>query len=142
MKLFWVSLLATSLLVGGCIQPKEEQKKEEEEEEVFPPINTFDYTCPSTSVVTYENFAQSWILRQCVPCHSVELQEGERADAPLGVDFNTYAMVRQWADNMFLRAAYNHETMPPAGGPYPEDRVLFGDWMACQAPREQDVDQN
>lgn len=139
MRLLLASLFAASLLISGCGRPEE---KDEKEEETFPPINTYDYTCDPASVVTWENFAQGWITRQCLPCHSSELLEGQRADAPLGVDFNTYEDVRFWADNMFLRAAYDHTTMPPAGGPYPEDRILFGDWMACQAPRESDVDQD
>jgi len=138
MRSFVMSLCALALLTSAC--GKDPEKKEEEEEN-FTPINTFDYMCPTDNVVSWENFAQSWIIRQCVPCHSSQLLEGQRADAPLGVDFDTYAGVRLWADNMFLRAAYNHETMPPAGGPYPEDRILFGDWMACQAPRESDMDQ-
>lgn len=138
MRSLVMSLLAAALLVSGC-GPEEEKDKEEEEN--FPPINTFDYLCPEGSVVSWENFAKSWIDRQCTTCHSDQLLEGQRADAPLGVDFNTYEQVRFWADNMFLRAAYNHTTMPPAGGPYPEDRILFGDWLACQAPRESDMDQ-
>jgi hypothetical protein len=138
MRLFLASLLATALLASGC--GKEPEKKDKEEES-FAPIEVFGAPCPPANVVSWENFAQGWIMRQCLPCHSAELLEGQRADAPLGVDFNTYEDVRFWADNMFLRAAYNHTTMPPAGGPYPEDRVLFGDWMACQAPRESDMNQ-
>lgn len=137
MKSF-VMFMALALLASGC---GKDPQKDKEEEETFAPIETFGAECPIDNVVSYENFAESWIFRQCMPCHSSELLEGQRADAPLGVDFNTYADVRFWANNMFLRAAYENETMPPAGGPYPEDRKLFGEWMACQAPREQDMNQ-
>ena len=136
---FLPMLCAMALLVSAC--GEKPQEKEEKEEE-FAPIETWGYTCNPDNVVSWENFAEGWITRQCVPCHSVELPEGERADAPLGVDFNSYEMVRQWADNMFLRAAFDHDTMPPAGGPYPEDRILFGEWLVCQAPREADMDQD
>ena len=138
MKFFVTSLCVLALLASACGKDPE---KQDDEEETFPAIDVFGAPCPTDNVVSWENFAQSWITRQCVPCHSSQLLEGQRADAPLGVDFDTYEGVRFWATNMFLRAAYDHETMPPAGGPYPEDRILFGDWMACQAPRESDMDQ-
>lgn len=148
MKRLLLSLFGAAFLfsASGCggENPLESQKNEqedEEEEEEFPPIDTTGYSCPPESVVTWENFASGWVTRQCVACHSIDLQEGERADAPVGVDFNTYEMVRAWGTNMFWRAGYDNVTMPPAGGPYPEDRILFGDWMACQAPRESDLDQ-
>ena len=147
MTRLWMSLLAAAFFVSGCGDmknplEKENKDKDEDEEESFEPINTPGYGCDPLSVVTYENFAEGWLTRQCVSCHSSDLVEGTRANAPIGVDFNTYEQVRFWANRMFLRAAYDNETMPPAGGPYPEDRILFGEWLACQAPREQDVDQD
>lgn len=131
------SLAILALLAAAC---SEEPRREDPEEEEFPPITTPGWECPQGNVVSWENFAESWITRQCVPCHSVELGEGQRAYAPLGVDFNTYEMVRQWADRIYARSAGNNETMPPAGGPYPEDRILMADWLACQAPREEDFE--
>jgi hypothetical protein len=149
MKRVRTLILAAAALftISGCGQ---DPKKDKKEEESFTPIEVFGAPCPEDNVISWENFADTWIEQQCTNCHSAQLLEGQRADAPLGVDFgpdvedgvgSDYAMVRFWANNMFLRAAYNHETMPPAGGPYPIDRIKFGDWMACQAPREQDMDQ-
>lgn len=147
MKRVLLSLFGAALLLSasGCgedlLKSQQLEDDDDDEEESFAPIDTTGYSCPPDNVVSWENFAQGWIVRQCVACHSIDLLEGERAEAPIGIDFNTYEMVRAWGTNIFWRSAYDNVTMPPAGGPYPEDRILLGDWMACQAPRESDMDQ-
>ena len=138
------SILGSALLLVTAACGEAPKEKDDKDEEDFPEItapSTLGFECDPESVVTWENFAEGWITRQCTSCHSVDLVEGQRAAAPIGVDFNTYEMVRSWANNMTFRAAFDNETMPPAGGPYPYDRVLFGEWLACQAPRESDTSQ-
>ena len=92
--------------------------------------------CPSTSVYTYENFGEPFLRGQCLGCHSSDLPEGSRQNAPVGVDFNNYAEVRNWAVRIYARAGDQNVTMPPAGGPVAPDRVALADWIACNAPRE------
>lgn len=79
----------------------------------------------------------------CTSCHSTDLVQGERADAPLGVDFDTYDLVRANAQRIFARAADDQMDptwMPPAGGPTVDERYNLGDWLACNAPREEDLE--
>lgn len=45
--------------------------------------------CPEDSILTAENFGAPFMLTHCTGCHHVSLKEGERAGAPLGVDFET-----------------------------------------------------
>ena len=92
--------------------------------------------CPATSTLTYENFAEPFLRSQCTGCHSRDLPEGSRQNAPVGTDFNTYQDVRNWAVKIYLQAGDTHLLMPPAGGPLAPDRVALGDWLACNAPRE------
>ena len=113
------------------------------------PVDLGPRECPPGSPYTYENFAAAWIGEQCVGCHSDDRPEGDRQNAPIDVNFNTYTEVRGWAVRMYYRAADdNFENpavpapsgpMPPAGGPVQEtqapSRVAFGDWLACNAPR-------
>ena len=135
------SIAALLLVIAGCggELPIGEQAQNEKKEEEYEPIDV-GRPCPEGSVVTYENFAESWLRRQCVACHSTELGEGQRAGAPLEVNLDTYPLVREFAFRIYQRAADDNDTMPPAGGPYPSDRRFMGDWLACQAPRESDLD--
>jgi uncharacterized membrane protein len=59
-----------------------------------------------------------------------------RHNAPLGVDFETLAKVRTRAERIYARAGDGYETMPPAGGPSAEARLLLGEWLACGMPEE------
>lgn len=92
--------------------------------------------CPPSSTYTYENFGEPFLRSQCLGCHSADLPEGSRQQAPIDVNFNTYDEVRQWGVQIFADAADGATRMPPAGGPTAADRVALGDWLACNAPRE------
>lgn len=100
------------------------------------PFDLGGRACPDGSVYTYENFGEPFLRSQCLGCHSSDLPEGSRQNAPVGVDFNTYQEVRGWAVRIYVRAGDTNVTMPPAGGPVAADRVALGDWIACNAPRE------
>lgn len=96
-------------------------------------------SCPPESIVTCENFGSSFLSEYCTSCHSSDLPEGTRADAPVGVDFNQYQMVRDWSQRIYARAGDSNDTMPPAANVEPEQRDRLGEWLACDAPREQDM---
>lgn len=90
--------------------------------------------CPSDSFLAWENFGEPFMRDWCTGCHSSRLGEGARVDAPLTVNFDSYEDVEMWADRIWVRAADDNRTMPPAGGPGAEERALLGEWLACGAP--------
>jgi hypothetical protein len=90
--------------------------------------------CPDESPLTANNFGGPFMLSHCTGCHHSSLGEGERAGAPIGVDFDTLAAVRDQADRIWARAADQNATMPPLGGPADDERVRLGEWLACGAP--------
>jgi cytochrome c5 len=88
-------------------------------------------TCLRDPPLTWENYGDYIIGRQCRPCHSVYSREGQRADAPEGVDFDSWDDVLEWVDRIQARSV-DTETMPPAGGMLREERVLLGEWLRCE----------
>ena len=90
--------------------------------------------CPSDSFLTWENFGDPFMRDWCTGCHSDRLEEGERAGAPLMVNLNRYEDVVLQRDRIWLRAADENQTMPPAGGPGEDERALLGEWLACGTP--------
>ncbi|MFO0618883.1 MAG: hypothetical protein U0414_40215 [Polyangiaceae bacterium] len=128
-RLLGVLLAASAALgatVAGCTI--------EDEEPVEPPKALAQRECPPDSVLTYENFGGPFIYSYCSGCHSKDLPEGMRQDAPLQSDFDTLASTRLWAARIWARAADHNTTMPPIGGPDDEDRERLGEWLACGAP--------
>jgi hypothetical protein len=93
-----------------------------------------DRVCPEDSVVTWESFAAGFLAEHCTGCHSSMIPASMRRDAPPGVDFDGRGKVRDHAERIYARAADGYATMPPAGGPSPEARVLLGEWLACGMP--------
>ena len=94
--------------------------------------------CPPDSVATWDNFGEPFLLTWCTPCHSSHLSgfgdPNERQDAPLGSDFDTYSHYMDWDTDVYARAAAENTSMPPAGGPTPEDRAMLAEWIACGSP--------
>jgi hypothetical protein len=90
--------------------------------------------CPDDSALSSENFGGPFLLTHCTGCHHSSLGEAERAGAPVGVDFDSLDDVRARADRIWARAADHNTSMPPAGGPAPDERVRLGEWLACGAP--------
>ncbi len=88
--------------------------------------------CLRTPPLSYETFGQGFLEKNCTGCHSSLLPEAQRNDAPLGVDFDSYAGVVQWADRIADRAVDASSTMPPGGGPTEEDRAMLSEWLSCQ----------
>ena len=87
--------------------------------------------CQRDPPLTYENFGQGILNRHCNSCHSVYARPGQRADAPLGVDFDTWDDVLFWGERIKVRAI-DEDTMPPAGGMVPEERIGLEEWLRCE----------
>src|SRR5687768_13617973 len=72
------------------------------------PITT---NCNREPPLTYENFGQGFVDQFCRGCHGVNKRVGQRAGAPLGVDFDTFEDIVFWADRIEARAV-DTEGMP------------------------------
>jgi hypothetical protein len=81
----------------------------------------------------YEDFAGPFFLNWCTGCHSSALAEGQRQDAPLGVDFDTLDGIRAHSERIVAFAVHS-DAMPPAGGPSQAEREALGRWLSCGAP--------
>jgi uncharacterized membrane protein len=108
-------------------------------EDAAPIESLAERPCPEDTFVTYEDFGGPFMLTWCNTCHSAALPEGERQEAPVGVDFDTIAQIRTQAERIWLRSGDQNETMPPVGGPDEIDRELLGEWLACGAPSFEDL---
>lgn len=87
--------------------------------------------CDREPPLTWENFGEAIMTRHCTGCHSSLLPEELREEAPLGVDFDTYAGVLAWADRVRARSTGAEPTMPPSGGPSAEELVMLAEWLDC-----------
>ncbi|MEE9386101.1 MAG: hypothetical protein V3V08_22035, partial [Nannocystaceae bacterium] len=66
--------------------------------------------------------------------------EGMRQGAPVDVVFDTVGAVRARAERIWARAGDQNSTMPPAGPAGDAERTLLGEWLACGAPANADLD--
>ncbi len=83
---------------------------------------------------TWESWASGFLRTWCTSCHSSELGEGQRYDAPVGIDFDTYASTVALAALIERSATGDDADMPPVGGPPAHDRERLATWFACGAP--------
>ncbi len=96
--------------------------------------------CPEDNFLTYENFGGPFMLTYCTGCHSSRLPADMRQMAPLEVNFDDLEAVRAQADRVWVRAADDNDTMPPVGAGDEDERAMLGEWLACGAPTEADLD--
>ena len=83
---------------------------------------------------TYENVGAPFMSTWCTSCHSGDLEEDQRAGAPVSVNFDSQAEVQAWIPNI-LNRIYNEVTpMPPVGDPPEDDLQRVADWLRCDAP--------
>ena len=90
--------------------------------------------CQHDPPLSYANFGKGYIDFHCIGCHSKDLPEGHRVGSPLGVDFNTYDDVLNWAERIEARATRKHSeqvTMPPGGGPTSSELDMLETWLEC-----------
>ena len=84
------------------------------------------------SPLTYATFGGPFLISWCRGCHGAQLEAPDRQGAPLGVDFEGRADAVRWARR--IQARVLDATMPPAGGPSEQERLMLGQWLACGAP--------
>lgn len=89
--------------------------------------------CPDDAAVTSAD-VQDVLTRECVSCHSVELPEGERAGAPVGVDWDTPADLTAWNDDAYIWSRIQSGEMPIAAPLSAEDAYVFWEWFSCGSP--------
>lgn len=82
----------------------------------------------------YETFAEPFLTSWCRGCHGAGLAPEQRQRAPINVNFESHADVVRWAARVSVRVI-DTATMPPAGGPGPDERELLRRYLACGAPR-------
>ena len=110
---------------------------EEEHEHGGSPTGTM---CPSSDAPTAQNFGTAFIQTYCLSCHSKSVTGAARADATVGVDFDTLDDVRRQRALIDTHAAVgpnaSNTEMPPASRPQPtqQEREKLGQWLACGAP--------
>lgn len=104
---------------------------------VYPSLG--ERPCPPDSTLTAEDFGGPFVLTYCTGCHHAALPEGERAGAPLGVDFETLGKIRAHADRIWARSGDQNATMPPVGPAPADERIRLGEWLACGAPARADL---
>jgi hypothetical protein len=85
-----------------------------------------------TSPLTYENYGAPYLLTWCVPCHSSELAEADRQEAPVEANYDSHQGVIDNLDGILFWAVESEE-MPPVGGPTDDDKDLFAEWIECGA---------
>lgn len=138
--------LALSVSLAGCDDGSDADEDAASGETMGDPLDEGPWSsleerpCPPDSFLSFENIGGPFLLDHCKGCHSKALPADMRQDAPPGVDFDTLADVREWAPRIWMRAADQNDTMPPVGAPGPEERALLGEWLACGAPLDADLD--
>lgn len=88
--------------------------------------------CPTVPTLTWENFGKGHLDKHCNGCHSSQIQDHRRNDAPVGVDFDTWDGTVQWGERILVRGLDTEYPMPPGGGPSVEELEAFDEWMRCE----------
>lgn len=96
-------------------------------------------TCPSTSALTYSNFAMGFFEKYCNRCHGGTVTGAARNGAPADHVFDTRADIFTNKGHIDEEAAAGptvvNKAMPPSGtAPTDAERRQLGEWLACGAP--------
>jgi uncharacterized membrane protein len=91
-----------------------------------------DSACGHEPALDWDNFGQPFMTQYCTGCHASTWPEERREGAPLGVDFDTYSGVLEWAERIDARSVPDDADMPPGGGPSAEERALLAEWLSCR----------
>ncbi len=87
-------------------------------------------TCPTSSTLTYANFGQMFMQKNCLACHSAAGPESPKLD--------TVAQIRAASGDIDRSAAAGPSavnTYMPEGASVDEaERRKLGEWLACGAP--------
>ena len=88
--------------------------------------------CAHDPTLTWDNFGNGYVTQFCNACHASTLPAELREGAPMGIDFDTYQGVLDYADRIEVRTVPEGADMPPGGGPSEEERARLGEWLDCQ----------
>ena len=83
---------------------------------------------------TYTNTGEIFMLNWCTSCHHSDITGADRKDGTQGVDLNGFENVAAFLDRIEARALGDAPTMPPAGGPTPQELERLQEWLLCGAP--------
>ena len=112
-------LAGAMIMLGGCPAPDGTDSDDPILEDACA-----DYTWETVG----GPYTRSW----CTGCHGSAVADGERAGAPVGVDFDDEDGVRDHWDAVQARAVEGEPpSMPPGGGPSAAELEAFDLWMAC-----------
>jgi len=89
---------------------------------------------PECTDLTWDTYGEGYLRSWCNGCHSAEVEGDGRAGAPVGVDFDTHAGLREHLDRVVARGTGDDPTMPPVGGADDAERARFAEWLDCGAP--------
>ena len=70
----------------------------------------------------------SFFVSYCGACHAANTPD--RHGAPVSVTFDTEEEARSWAARVW-QTVLVQESMPPAGGVFPEDKERIQEWLQC-----------
>jgi len=93
--------------------------------------------CDRSPPLDYDTFGEGVMNKHCTGCHSSYLPEGQRFEAPIGVDLNTYQGVLDYAERVHDRTV-EQQNMPPGGGLSEEELALIDEWLVCGVYRDLD----
>ncbi len=123
---WWLSAL---LVVGACGN----DARELEDLPPDAPLVEPDADPCADSTLDYQTFGAPFMRNWCTGCHGSGLPTDMRQDAPEDINFDHVEDVRRMAMQVKAKATGATPTMPPAGGPSAEERVLLEEWLRCGA---------
>jgi len=98
-----------------------------------PPFPSAGYCAASET--NYENFGAAFFANYCLRCHSVTLANDlTRIDAPIGVDFDSIVMAREFKNRIRMRAGLLGDMPPrilPVPRPSESERIQLIEWIDC-----------
>lgn len=92
--------------------------------------------CVHDPPLTYSNFGQAFMGKNCTGCHHSLLVPEQRNGAPVGIDFDTYPGVLEYADRVGARSLGEAPSMPPTGGVPDQDLANLAEWLACEVAQD------
>jgi uncharacterized membrane protein len=87
--------------------------------------------CADQPLITYNNFGQSFIEKECQGCHGSFIAGNQRQGAPLEFTYDTPEEVWEDAELILVTSTGKDAIMPPADGVFPEDRLRLEIWLRC-----------
>lgn len=97
-----------------------------EEGESVPEID-----CTATPPMKYSEMTAVWA--KCTSCHSSMLTGTARANAPAGIDFDTFDAAKAEAHEAASEVAEG--AMPPGGGLSEAEKTQIYSWAQCGTPQ-------